>query len=45
MVDLNMKTLVVDNFATMLNIVCNLLRQLGFENIQEADDGSTALEN
>ena len=43
-VDLNMKTLVVDNFATMLNIVCNLLRQLGFENIQEADDGSTALE-
>ena len=39
-----MKTLVVDNFATMLNIVCNLLRQLGFENIQEADDGSTALE-
>ena len=39
-----MKTLVVDDFATMRNIVCNLLRQLGFENIQEADDGSTALE-
>ncbi len=43
-VDLNMKTLAVDDFATIRNIVCNLLRQLGFENIQEADDGSTALE-
>ncbi len=44
MVDLNMKILVVDDFATMRNIVCKLLRQLGFENIQEADDRSTALE-
>jgi|TARA_B100001971_G_scaffold26667_1_gene21082 two-component system chemotaxis response regulator CheY len=39
-----MKILVVDDFATMRNIVCKLLRQLGFENIQEADDRSTALE-
>jgi len=37
-----MKVLVVDDFSTMRRIVKNLLRDLGFTNIQEADDGSTA---
>ncbi|MFU8819095.1 MAG: chemotaxis response regulator CheY [Desulfurivibrio sp.] len=39
----NMKILVVDDFATMRRIVKNILTQLGFKNIIEADDGSTAL--
>ena len=43
MADFNMKILVVDDFATMRKIITNLLRQLGFKNIQEADDGTTAL--
>ena len=38
-----MKILVVDDFSTMRRIVRNLLRDLGFTNIEEADDGSTAL--
>ena len=38
-----MKILVVDDFATMRRIVKNLLRDLGFKNTTEADDGSTAL--
>jgi len=37
-----MKVLVVDDFSTMRRIIKNLLRDLGFTNIQEADDGSTA---
>ena len=41
--DKNMKVLVVDDFSTMRRIVKNLLRDLGFSNISEADDGSTAL--
>jgi len=41
--DKNMKVLVVDDFSTMRRIVKNLLRDLAFTNIQEADDGSTAL--
>ena len=41
--DKNIKVLVVDDFSTMRRIVKNLLRDLGFTNIQEADDGSTAL--
>ncbi|MDX2367178.1 MAG: chemotaxis response regulator CheY [Colwellia sp.] len=41
--DKNMKVLVVDDFSTMRRIVKNLLRDLGFTNLQEADDGSTAL--
>ncbi len=41
--DTNMKVLVVDDFSTMRRIIKNLLRDLGFTNIQEADDGSTAL--
>ncbi len=38
-----MKILVVDDFSTMRRIVKNLLRDLGFTNIDEADDGNTAL--
>ena len=38
-----MKILVVDDFSTMRRIVKNLLRDLGFHNTQEADDGLTAL--
>lgn len=41
--DKNMKILVVDDFSTMRRIIKNLLRDLGFSNTQEADDGSTAL--
>jgi len=41
--DKNMKILVVDDFSTMRRIIKNLLKDLGFSNIQEADDGSTAL--
>ncbi len=38
-----MKILVVDDFSTMRRIIKNLLRDLGFTNTQEADDGLTAL--
>lgn len=41
--DKNMKILIVDDFSTMRRIVKNLLRDLGFSNTQEADDGTTAL--
>ncbi len=41
--DKNMKILIVDDFSTMRRIVKNLLRDLGFTNTQEADDGQTAL--
>ena len=41
--DRNIKILVVDDFSTMRRIVKNLLQELGFNNIQEADDGNTAL--
>lgn len=41
--DKNMKILVVDDFSTMRRIVKNILRQLGFNNIVEADDGTTAV--
>ena len=39
----DMCILVVDDFSTMRRIVKNILRQLGFSNIIEADDGTTAL--
>jgi two-component system, chemotaxis family, chemotaxis protein CheY len=42
-IDKNMKVLVVDDFSTMRRIVKNILRQLGFTNIVEADDGTTAV--
>ena len=38
-----MKILIVDDFSTMRRIIKNLLRDLGFTNTQEADDGNTAL--
>lgn len=38
-----MKILIVDDFSTMRRIIKNLLRDLGFSNTQEADDGNTAL--
>lgn len=39
----NMKILIVDDFSTMRRIIKNLLRDLGFTNTHEADDGTTAL--
>ena len=42
-VDLSMSVLVVDDYNTMIRIIRNLLKQLGFENIDDASDGSTAL--
>ncbi|MDX5332615.1 MAG: chemotaxis response regulator CheY [Gammaproteobacteria bacterium] len=41
--DKNMKILIVDDFSTMRRIIKNLLRDLGFNNTVEADDGNTAL--
>ena len=41
--DKNMNILVVDDFSTMRRIVKNLLVDIGFNNISEADDGKTAL--
>ena len=38
-----MKILIVDDFSTMRRIIKNLLRDLGFTNMSEADDGQTAL--
>jgi two-component system chemotaxis response regulator CheY len=43
-VDLSMPVLVVDDYATMIRIVSNLLRQLGFSNIDTAMNGESALE-
>ena len=42
-VDKNMQVLIVDDYKTMLRIVRNLLRQLGFNNVEEATDGAAAL--
>ena len=41
--DKNINILVVDDFSTMRRIVKNLLVEIGFSNIEEADDGKTAL--
>jgi two-component system chemotaxis response regulator CheY len=38
-----MKILIVDDFSTMRRIIKNLLRDLGFNNTDEADDGNTGL--
>ena len=43
-VNKNMRILVVDDFTPMRRIIINLLRQLGFGNVTEADDGTTAWE-
>jgi two-component system, chemotaxis family, chemotaxis protein CheY len=42
-VDLNAPVLVVDDYQTMIRIIRNLLKQLGFENVDEAADGAEAL--
>ncbi len=42
-VDMNMPILIVDDYKTMLRIIRNLLKQLGFDNVDEATDGSAAL--
>ena len=42
-VDKNMNVLIVDDYKTMLRIIRNLLKQLGFNNVDEATDGSAAL--
>jgi two-component system chemotaxis response regulator CheY len=44
MPDKNMKFLVVDDFSTMRRIVRNLLKELGFTNVDEAEDGVVALQ-
>ncbi|HET6675564.1 MAG TPA: chemotaxis response regulator CheY [Nitrospiraceae bacterium] len=41
--DLNMKVLVVDDMSTMRRIVKNILKQLGFTNLEEAENGQDAL--
>ena len=41
--DKNMPILIVDDYKTMLRIISNLLKQLGFSNVDEATDGSSAL--
>jgi two-component system, chemotaxis family, chemotaxis protein CheY len=42
--DMSMPVLVVDDYKTMVRIITNLLRQLGFSDIDEANDGQAALE-
>jgi two-component system chemotaxis response regulator CheY len=41
--DVSMPVLVVDDYKTMVRIIRNLLKQLGFEDVDEASDGSEAL--
>lgn len=43
MIDSKSKFLVVDDFSTMRRIVRSLLKELGFENVEEAEDGAVAL--
>ena len=43
-VDLKMPVLIVDDYATMLRIVKNLLKQIGFDNVDEATDGGAAFQ-
>ena len=42
-IDKAMNVLIVDDYKTMLRIIRNLLKQLGFDNVDEAADGATAL--
>ena len=44
MADKNLKILIVDDFSTMRRIVRNLLKELGFTNADEAEDGVVALQ-
>ena len=41
--DKNIKILIVDDFATMRKVIRNILKQLGYENIVEAEDGALGL--
>ncbi len=43
-VDMNMNVLIVDDYKTMLRILRNLLKQLNFNNVEEATDGTMAME-
>lgn len=43
-VDPSMPVLIVDDYKTMIRIIRNLLKQLGFANVDEAGDGSAALD-
>lgn len=43
-IDVAMPILVVDDYATMIRIIRNLLKQLGFDNVDDAADGTQALE-
>lgn len=43
-VDKNIPILIVDDYKTMLRIIRNLLRQLEFQNVEEASDGASALQ-
>ncbi len=43
-IDMNMSVLIVDDYKTMLRIIRNLLKQLGFNNVDESPDGSSALQ-
>jgi two-component system chemotaxis response regulator CheY len=43
-VDKNMPILIVDDYKTMLRIIRNLLKQIGFDNVEEAADGTEALQ-
>lgn len=42
-IDKNIKILVVDDFATMRRVIKNLLKQAGYQNVTEAEDGVAAL--
>jgi len=42
-VDKSMPVLIVDDYKTMLRIIRNLLKQIGFDNVEEASDGTEAL--
>ncbi len=42
-IDTSLDVLIVDDYKTMLRIIRNLLKQIGFENVDEAADGTEAL--
>ncbi|MFQ5454887.1 MAG: chemotaxis response regulator CheY [Nitrospirota bacterium] len=43
MANLEMKIMIVDDFSTMRKIIKNILKQIGYKNIEEAEDGNIAL--
>lgn len=43
-IDFGMRVLVIDDYKTMVRIIRSLLQQLGFQNVDDACDGATALE-